>query len=110
MIKPPVSTRGRMLATSMPQPRAAPRPNSRAPAGTEDQAHVVNWPALAIQCAPHCAVTDDQQKEQNAAFDELAPHSARQAVGRVNRNDLGKVKVDSGEDDVAKRAHSIDSS
>ena len=78
------------------------------PAGTENQAHVANGLALAVQCASHRAVADDQQKEQNAAFDELAPDSARQAVGRVNRNDLGKVKVDCCEDDVAERAYSID--
>jgi len=64
---------------------------------------------LAAEHASHRAVADDQQKEQNAAFDELAPDSDRQAVGRVNRNDLGKVEVDCGEDDVAECAYSISS-
>ncbi len=37
----------------------------------------------------------------------MEPYAVREAVGRVHRNALGKIKVDCGDDDVAERAHTI---
>ena len=79
------------------------------PAGTENQAHGADGFALAVEGARHRGVAENQQKQQNAALEKRKPQSGSKAIGGMNRNTLGDIEVDRGDDDVAERPHAIGS-